>query len=236
MKKILLGVALTVVVATACVAKSKNSQVVGRFEITPDYTELNVSTGIRLVLVDPEVGRGTITADDKAFDRVKIVRNGNRVSVFHRPLFHWFSSFHPTVVEMPLSPFLNDIEASSAATVSSKETIVLNRFEIEASSAAEVVLNIEAQKVDVGLSSAATCKLTGTVDRLEVETSSGADFDGSDLIGRLADVEASSGSSMEIYVTERLEAEASSGGHIRYTGGSRVLRETSSGGSIRELR
>ncbi len=227
----------------------------GTFDISPDYTSLDVSSGIVVELVDSLTTRGFITADEDVLDHVMIVREGGRVKVSYEPLVSVHSDI-TTVVKMPLSALLEEVDASSAARVVSTGRLLCGSLDIECSSAATVDLDIDGGELSIELSSAASfsgnvavrslevdmssashCNIDGSADTGEVEANSAAAFRGLALVCGRADVEASSGGIVEISATNELNAGASSGGRVEYKGTPSIMRrEQSSGGSIREVR
>lgn len=226
----------------------------GAFDMTPDYTSLSVSSGISVELVDTPTSEGLITADEEVLPYVSIVREGGSVKVSYEPLIAVRTDIK-TVVTMPVSAALDDIDVSSAGQLKSEGRLLCSSMEIECSSAGLVDLDMDAQSLGIDLTSAASfsgnvvakeievemlsaaqCYLGGSADHLDVETYSAANFRGFGLVSRRVDADAASGGSVEVSVTDELEAEASSGGAVRYKGSPEIIRRRqSSGGSVREV-
>ncbi len=259
MKKLLFGavIALMVTSCVSCIPSSvihgSGREAHGEFDVMPNYTELSVSSGIVVELVDSPAGEGYITADERALDYVAIVQDGGRVKISYEPFISVHSDI-TTVVTIPASDALTRIDASSAAKVRAQRRLLGSSMEVDCSSAAVVDLDMDVRELSIDLSSAASfsgnvvvqnlevevnsaarCDIRGSADHCDVETSSAAGFRGFDLVCRRASAEASSGGSIEISATEELDAEASSGGSVRYKGSPAVVRRhTSSGGSIHQ--
>lgn len=151
---------------------------------------------------------------------------------------------------------LKALSASSAASVKVQDKVeVSGDFDISASSAGSVDLNLSANEVDVDVSSSGNVRLqvaaselnaevssagdidiSGQTNFLLVRASSSGDFKGSELTTKEAETRASSGASIRLRVTEKLEARASSGASIRYKGDPKnVDADSSSGGSVRKF-
>lgn len=145
----------------------------GEFTISLAYSTLAVSNGITVELIHSETGRGTITADERALEHVSIVEEGGRVTVNYVPMVT-VSSPVPTVVRLPQSSSLAKIEASSAARVTSTSRVltIAPELAIDASSAAEVSLDVEVGELDIDLSSAARFTGNVVVSDLEADLSS----------------------------------------------------------------
>ncbi len=256
MKKILFGTVIAILLASclhSSVIVGSGREAEGTFDLRADYTSLDVSNGIIVRLVDRPSAGGYITADEEVLSYVAIVREGGHVKVSYEPLVIVRSDVR-TVVTMPASGSLRRMDVSSAGEVTSGGRLLYPSMEIECSSAARVDLDMDVQRLslelssaagfsgnvavrnlEVNMTSAAWCEMEGSADNLDVETGSAANFRGYGLVSRRVDGDASSGSTIEISVTEELEAEASSGGAIRYKGSPGIMRRgQSSGGSVRE--
>lgn len=258
MKKILLGILLVGATVMSCqgldIIKGNGKVAHGEFDISGDYTGLSVSRGIIVELIEQEGLAGTITCDEKVLEYVAIIEKDGIVTVGYEPCVTVNSSVK-TIVTMPLSSALSDIDASSAGSIKCDVKLSRAAMDIEVSSAARIELDVEAGELsvdvnsaakfegtvvaaefDVELDSAARCSVAGNVDRCNIDVNSASNFNGYDLVCKSVDAEASSAGSIEVTATEDLNAEASSGASIRYKGSPRYMREdSSSGGSVKRV-
>ncbi len=124
------------------------------------------------------------------------------------------------------------VSASSAGDV--EVDVKANNLDISASSAGDIEIKVEVKDIDGGVSSAGGIEIEGTARSVDITASSSGDFEGFDLVCEEADVNASSGGSIEITVKEQLDARASSGGSIKCKGNPRMDVSTSSGGSVKK--
>lgn len=130
---------------------------------------------------------------------------------------------------------LNRIYASSASNVFSEGILKSENLEIQASSAADIELAIEAKDVLVHASSAADIILEGTAKSINADASSSGEIDAYALQVESAEASASSAGSIKLSVSQALEAGASSGGSVRYRGNpTRTNTHSSSGGSVKK--
>lgn len=149
---------------------------------------------------------------------------------------------------------INALSASSAASLQAEGQIETNGdFDVDVSSAGDLRANIKADELSVDVSSAGDAELTVDVDEIEanvssagdieidgsarvqdIEASSSGEYDAYDVESEEVEVSASSGGSIKINVTDRVDARASSGGSVRYKGSPRYVDvSSSSGGSIK---
>ncbi|MDR2910200.1 MAG: DUF2807 domain-containing protein [Bacteroidales bacterium] len=225
------------------------------FDISATYTELHVSRGIKVVLVEPGNGRGTITAGEAVIEHVSIVENDGVVRVTYAPNKARIRPKTGAVVTMPLSGNLRKIDVSSAGRVVCDNVIRAHNMHIDLSSAAHVDLSIQGDELDVemssaanallsvnctrigvDLSSAAKCTIRGVVSELGVDAGSAARFRGFELASSHAKLESSSGGNVEAAVGKTLDVDVSSGALIRYKGSPQIMNQrVSSGGSLRSV-
>lgn len=94
--------------------------------------------------------------------------------------------------------------------------------------------DISLEKLTARLNSGGTINLSGTVNSLDVDGSSGAQFRGYGLSAVNCIAEASSGAGIQITVTKEISAKANSGGFIRFKGEA-LIRDinVNSGGSVK---
>lgn len=130
---------------------------------------------------------------------------------------------------------LDRISASSASNVFSDGVIRAESLDIQASSAADLELSVEANTVTVHASSAADVVLEGAAKSVSADASSSGDIDAYGLQAETANASSSSAGSIKLSVSSSLEAKASSGGSVRYRGNPmRTNTHSSSGGSVKK--
>ena len=130
---------------------------------------------------------------------------------------------------------IDRIYASSAANVFSEGVIKADIFEVHASSAADVEISVEANKVIAHASSAADIIIEGKAKEIKANASSSGDIDAYRLEVESAEASASSAGGIKLWVSQALSASASSGGSVRYRGNpARSNTNSSSGGSVKK--
>ncbi len=134
------------------------------------------------------------------------------------------------IVKMPV---IDQIEASSAATVKSKNIIEGEDIDLETSSAATMDINIESDKISLDSGSGSSVTIEGKVLKFVTSASSGSSINAEKLLANEIKADASSGASVNIHPIVRLKAEASSGASINYDTTPKIIEKSShSGGSI----
>lgn len=94
--------------------------------------------------------------------------------------------------------------------------------------------DISLSRLTARLGSGGSIGLSGKVDELDVDGSSGAQFNGYGLTATNCKADVSSGAGVHITVTKEISAEASSGGFVRFKGDGLIRNiNVSSGGSVK---
>ena len=128
---------------------------------------------------------------------------------------------------------IRKIKAESGADIYGETLIKVDYLEIDASSAGDVKIEVEATTIECDASSGADIKVTGITNKFIADASSGADITAKDLQCKIAKVNASSGADISISVSDQINANASSGADIDYYGDPQnVYVEESSGGDV----
>ncbi len=126
-----------------------------------------------------------------------------------------------------------DVDVSSAGDIIA--SISADELNIDASSAGDAELEVEVDEIYADASSAGDIEISGTSRLQDIEVSSSGGYDGYGVESEEAEVSASSGGSIKVSVSKRIDARASSGGSIRYKGSPQYVDVSSnSGGSVRK--
>jgi hypothetical protein len=132
------------------------------------------------------------------------------------------------------APAVSRIKASAAADVRVKDELSsTGEINIEASSGARIRSSIDAPAVVAKASSGSEVRLSGRTRNVNASSSSGASIHAYDLLSEGTIAKSSSGASVSVHASIRLEASASSGGEVDYHGAPQVKQHISSGGSVK---
>jgi len=128
-------------------------------------------------------------------------------------------------------PELKGLELSSASQINLID-FKGEKLNIDISSAAKLIGDINYNSVNMDVSSASKVKIKGIADNLDLDISSAAKMEGFDFIVKNAEVDASSAAKAEVHVTEYLDSNASSAAKITYQGSPRLESSSSSGAKV----
>jgi hypothetical protein len=188
-----------------------SGRVVSEARLVSGFREVTVSDGATLVVRQTGQESLQIVTDDNLIEQVRAeVRDGRLRLGFNRS--QPVASRHGLRFEVEVKE-LSALSASGGSRV-------------EASGIATPALRVE-------VSGGGRVTASGTATQQEVSTSGGATYDGRDLGGRSARVDASGGAHSVVNASDQLDAHASGGARVEYLGSPRLQQETSGGGSVR---
>lgn len=195
-----------------------------------DFKSVEVSNTIDLVIEQSDKTEIIVEADDNLQKEITTkVENGVLIIACEYNSFNNIKTKKVTV-KMPV---INRLEASSAATIKSNNTLKGENIKLESSSASSIDLSIESDTIYSEASSGSTININGKALQLNTEASSGSTINAKDLLANEIKVEASSGSTVNVHPIVSLDAEASSGSTVSYnTIPKSIRKEENSGGSI----
>ncbi len=195
-----------------------------------DFKNVSVSNAIDLVIEQSDVTEIVVEADDNLQKEIETkVENGTLVISCKYNSFRNITMKKVTV-KMPV---IDKIEASSASSVQSKNTIEGQDIVLETSSAASMQVNVESDKISIDSGSGSSVTIEGKALNLNTSASSGGSIVAEKLMANDVHAEASSGGTVSLHAIVNLKAEASSGGNINYSGSPKTVEKSaSSGGNI----
>lgn len=201
--------------------------------VTDDFKSIEVSNAIDLVIEQSVQTEITVEADDNLIKGITTkIENGVLIINCDYNSFLNVASKKVTV-KMPI---IEELKASSAASIAGVKVLKGEEMILRASSAANIKLDLEYDRVNVKASSASSVVLLGLALDLTAKASSGSEIEANDLLSNDVTATASSGASITTQPIINLKAKASSGGSIQYSKTPQSIeRKASSGGTIDKM-
>ncbi len=232
--KILISIVLALFVSS-CVfngnfsnGKKGNGLVIEDTRETPEeFTEVSAAEGLEVYITQSNKTSILVKADENIIDLINTdIKNG-------KLYIHTSENIGSATKKIHISlPIITQLKSSSGANLIAENTIEADNIELNASSGANVKLDVTANKVSITTSSGANIRVSGNTSYLATNASSGAQIKANKLITKTCNAKASSGSGITVNVLDILNANASSGGNISYTGQPQVEKTKSVSGSI----
>ena len=194
-----------------------------------EFTGLKVSSGIDVVIRQGKEISLELEADDNLHEVIITEVDGNTLKIYTRKNIRKSRSKKVFLVYKDL----NTIRISSAGDVTGENTLQTGTLDIDLSSAGDLNLEVQAEKIICEISSSGDARLSGNTEVLVASLSSAGDLHAYELITKNAEVSCSSAGDARVYATEEFNLRSSSAGSIYYKGDGRVVNShTSSAGSI----
>lgn len=200
-------------------------------ERTPqaDFSGIKVSIGIDLFIRQGSTNAITVEADENLHDLI-ITEVKDGILKIYTDKNIWKAKARKVYVTIEKLSFL---KATSGSDVQSETIIKTNEISISANSGAAIEIEVEAESVATSASSGSDIKITGTTINHASNASSGSSIDAYDLKSDNTIAKATSGASINIYASKKMEGKATSGGNIDFKGNPAAInKEASSGGSV----
>jgi hypothetical protein len=197
-----------------------------------DFKSVEVNNALELVIEQSDKTEIIVEADDNLQKEITTkVENGVLVISCKYGNFNNVKSKKITV-KMPV---IEGLEATSASSINSNNTLKGDNISISSSSAASINVSAEYESIQAEASSASSQTIKGKAIHLETSASSGGITDSSKLLANEVVADVSSGGSIQVHPLVSLKAEASSGGHINFDSSPKTIqKEEHSGGSINQ--
>jgi len=207
-----------------------------------DFSKISAATGI---FIEVRQGNGydfqVVAEDEEDLEEFRFEVKNERLKVyferkdwdwnfFSKDSWNWKANI-PEVQCIITLPELKQLELSSAAQAH-LYGIKGEKLNVDISSAAKLIGDVNYNHLNLDVSSASKVQLRGNADNMDLDISSAAKMEGFDLIVRNAEVDASSASKAEVHVTGYLDASASSAAKITYQGSPRLESSSSSGAKV----
>ena len=230
-------VALTALLFASCNHSINLNSIEGSGNITTEkrivegnFKSIEVNNSIDLVIEQSDKMEIVVEADDNLQKHITTkVENGTLVISFDKNSFSNAGSKKVTV-KMPV---IDELEATSSATITGKNTLKGENIRLNTSSAASIDINIESDIITCDSSSGSSITINGKALKMETTASSGSEINATKLLANEITADVSSGASINVHPIVSLLAEASSGGEISYDIQPKsIQKKTSSGGTI----
>ena len=200
-------------------------------ERTPEgtFSGIKASTGIDVYIRQGNKNSITVKADENLHDLIKTEVTDGILNIYTDKNI-WKAKAKKVYVTLEN---LTLLKATSGSDVRSENLLNTNEISINATSGAAIYLEVAAESVASSATSGASLKITGTTTNHASSATSGSSIDAFELRSANAIAKATSGASIHIYASKKIEAKATSGADIAYKGSPALVnKDTSSGGSV----
>lgn len=194
-----------------------------------DQIEISGAFDVYLKQGEPYI---ELVADDNLLPLIKTVVKNGELQVYSDENLN-----NSTKLELYISyPSLEELDISGAVEVKSKSVIKNSTFEIDASGATEVELEVDVNELELDLSGASEVRLSGKTKKLEIDGSGAIEVDAYNLAADDVKIEISGAGDAKVTANKSLKVRVSGAGSVRYKGKPEsVNQETSGAGSVKSV-
>ena len=209
-----------------------NGNVVTQEREVSDFDQVKGSAGLDVYLTEGSDNKIVVEADENLQEIIETEITNGKLHITTAKSIGRSKAKKVYVTYVNLS----HIYASSGADVIGNSVIKNENISLDASSGADLEVEILAKEVFAETSSGADLKVTGKATSLKASASSGSELNARELLVLNCKADASSGGDIIVNVREKLQTEASSGGNIKYYGDpAAVSKNDSRSGSVRKM-
>ncbi|WP_431161426.1 head GIN domain-containing protein [Flagellimonas beolgyonensis] len=210
--------------------KTGNGEIVEETRaVSEDFTEVLASEGIDVFVTQDSEFKISVEADENIIDLIGTDIRDGKLKI------HAIENIGRATKNVYVSlPRITALKSSSGADLVVQNVIESESIELDASSGADLRVELRANEVSADASSGADIRVSGSADILHADASSGSDIKARELEVKRCNADASSGADISVNVSESLVADASSGADITYSGEASVQTKKSVSGSVRK--
>ena len=238
MKKII--TLITILLSTYCFAQNStviNDPNVEKRSLDASFTSISVTDGVSLYLTQGTEESIAISASDQKYiERYKTeVVNGELKIYYDNKGINWTGNEKRNLKAYVSFKMLEKLHASGGSLVTTKSLIKVDKATYTFTSGSKFTGEVNIDELNIIENSGAGIEINGKVDKLNVQVSSGAVFNGYQLVTDYCDAKATSAGGVRITVNKELIVKANSGGGVHYKGKG-VIKDmnVSSGGIVKK--
>lgn len=193
-----------------------------------ELTGLTVGSAFDVTLQIGDAPAVVLRADDNVLDRISVTQQGGELGLGVDAAVGDVTLEAQVTVD-PAT--LTRVELDGAATLTGTETLEAPALTLSTLGASRAFVVLDVAELDVTAAGASVVNASGTVDALTAVADGASTLRLDQLAARTADVRAAGSSTVEVLVSERLDAQADGASTIGYTGDPAVIERSTSGAS-----
>ncbi|MCG8309502.1 MAG: DUF2807 domain-containing protein [Cytophagales bacterium] len=195
-----------------------------------DFSEIEISHGIDVYLSMDSKESLVVEVPENLKNHLITEVKGDKLKIYFDKFLNW----HKETRVYVKAKKIDRISASGGSDLTGEHTLEGKDLELKASGGSDIKLDVHTEHLEVNISGGADVALSGKTEFLYANTSGGSDLKAFDLVAERAELEASGGSDIKVFVEEEIKAKASGGADIEYMGTPHIVdTNTSSSADIR---
>lgn len=193
---------------------------------------IHVSNAIELVLTQGSEEGVAVSASKEEFrKKIKSSVDGGILKIWYENEGKWWNTNRKLKAYVSFKT-LDELHASGASVVKVTGAIRTNELKMDFSGASEFVGVVEAGQVKADVSGASYIRVSGgKVTSLTIDASGASGFKGFDFVADTCNVEASGASTVQVNISNELNASVSGASDVNYKGDGKIRNLKTSGAS-----
>jgi len=183
--------------------------------IVSNFTKLDVGGAFRVYLSQGSQEKLVLEADDDEMKEIVTEVVGSTLKIYTDS--DWGKRFHEMTIWVTFKD-LDKIDFSGAVEVTGEGPLTFSDLDLVVSGAAEISLNMKAEKLEAEFSGASEVDFSGSCKSGYIELSGASDFDAQNFEFQDLNIEVSGASEAKVWATGTLNIDASGASDIRYKG------------------
>lgn len=188
------------------------------------FSAIEVSHGIDVYLTMGSREFLEVETPEDLLEHLVTEVKGGKLKIYFDRSFNWNNETKVYVQ----AKNIESIHTSGGSDLFGENKLETKELELKASGGSDIKLEIDTKNLEVNVSGGADIELSGQTVHLYANSSGGSDLKAFELVAQRADLEASGGSDIKVYVEEEIEAKASGGADIEYMGTPSLINSNSS--------
>jgi len=180
-----------------------------------NFNKLDIGGAFKIYLSQGDREKLVIEADKDELEEIVTEVVGNKLKIYTKS--GWGARFHDMTIYLTFKD-IDYIDFSGAVEVSGENALNFSDLEMDVSGAAEIDLEMKAEKFDAEFSGASELHFRGTCKTGYFEVSGATEIDAEGLEFQELSIELSGASEAKVWATGLLNIDASGASSIRYKG------------------
>jgi hypothetical protein len=239
MKESFLLLMLTAFVVSSCNIFGKrvngNGNITTREHRTGQFHSVDVSGAIHVYVKQDSVMQPVkVETDENLQDLVEVYESNGVLYVSPQNNYN----LNPTksITVYVSATHYKGLEVSGASWIRSENKLISNEtFDLGASGASEIKLEVKAPRINAEISGASAVTLAGEARDLNLEGSGASSFKCMDLLTENTTVGISGASSADVFASVKLNVDASGASGVKYRGAAAVTQDVSGASNVKKL-
>ena len=198
------------------------------------FSRVDVSSNINLYITQSDTSSVRVETDENLQEFIEVTTSGDELEIRMRNNVSLSPSGKLKVYVS--GPAFRKLSASGACHIYSEGKITSEeKLDIDLSGASGAVLDLNAPRIEAGLSGAGSLDLKGQTKELNIDGSGSSDINCFELMAESVKLDISGAGSARVFASVKLDVHISGAGSVEYKGNAAVSQSISGAGSIKKV-